>query len=160
MVVLEGSSGRNLAFGPTHDPVSVLPGEAGNSVIEGHRDTHFRVLKQLQVGDSIRVELPGGRQELFVVSRLQVADTRRVRISLESELPELTLVTCYPFEALQPGGPLRYVVSARRVATESSKPNQQRAFRRSELAVDGHVRCCLHSGSRLRSDLPSLRAPA
>jgi sortase A len=113
LVVLEGSSGRNLAFGPTHDPVSVLPGQAGNSVIEGHRDTHFRVLKQLRVGDSIRIELPHGRYEMFVVSRLQVADTRRERISLESGDPELTLVTCYPFDAVRPGGPLRYVVSAR-----------------------------------------------
>src|SRR5262249_27061827 len=45
LMVLEGSSGRNLAFGPAHDPASVLPGERGNSVIEGHRDTHFGALQ-------------------------------------------------------------------------------------------------------------------
>lgn len=32
----------------------------------------------------------------------------------------LTLLTCYPFDALRPGGPLRYVVIARR-ATDGSR---------------------------------------
>jgi len=114
-MVLEGSSGRNLAFGPTHDPASVLPGETGNSVIEGHRDTHFGALQVLRVGDVIRVERSGGRRESFVVVDLHVADSRFSRIALESDAPRLTLVTCYPFDAVRPGGPLRYVVTADKV---------------------------------------------
>jgi sortase A len=27
-------------------------------------------------------------------------------------MPTLTLVTCYPFDAIVPGGPLRYAVTA------------------------------------------------
>jgi sortase A len=112
LMVLEGSSGRNLAFGPTHDPASVLPGERGNSVIDGHRDTHFAVLKGLKLGDVLNVELPDGRRVSFAIAGLHVADSRRSRISLDSDVPRLTLVTCYPFDAIQPGGPLRYVVTA------------------------------------------------
>jgi sortase A len=112
LVVLEGSSGRNLAFGPVHDAASVLPGQPGNSVIEGHRDTHFRVLRDLKPGDPISVELPDGKRFAFVVVDLRVADSRQSRIVLSGYHPRLTLVTCYPFDAVRVGGPLRYVVTA------------------------------------------------
>jgi sortase A len=117
LLVLEGSSGRNLAFGPVHEPASVLPGQRGNSVIEGHRDTHFSVLRQLRLGDLVRIELPDGRRVSFVVADLQIADSRRSRIVLDSEAPRLTLVTCYPFDAIRSGGPLRYVVTADWIAS-------------------------------------------
>jgi sortase A len=112
LMVLEGSSGRNLAFGPVHDTASVLPGSAGNSVIEGHRDTHFGVLRKLKVGDPIQVELANGEKLSFAVTDLRIVSSRRWRISLDSDSPRLTLVTCYPFDAVTSGGPLRYVVSA------------------------------------------------
>ena len=46
-VVLDGASGRVLAFGPGHVTGSALPGVNGNIVISGHRDTHFRWLRDL-----------------------------------------------------------------------------------------------------------------
>lgn len=55
MIVLAGESGRVLAFGPGHRPGSALPGQAGNSVVSGHRDTHFAVLEQVTVGDLVQV---------------------------------------------------------------------------------------------------------
>jgi sortase A len=109
--VLEGASGRNLAFGPAHDPASVLPGEAGNSVISGHRDTAFRFLESLSAGDRLRVDR-NGTSTWFTVTDARVVDSRVKRIALESAAPRLTLVTCYPFGALVPGGPLRWVVTA------------------------------------------------
>jgi sortase A len=114
-MVLEGSSGRNLAFGPTHDPASVVPGEAGNSVIEGHRDTHFALLRDIQVGDILHVETLASRNVRFLVTNVRIVDSRRARISLHADIPRLTLVTCYPFDALVPGGPLRLVVTAERI---------------------------------------------
>ena len=111
LYVLEGASGRNLAFGPVHDPASVLPGERGNSVIAGHRDTSFRFLQALRVGDRLRVERRTGAW-WFAVSDIRVVDSRITRIALASDAPRLTLVTCYPFDALVPGGPLRWVVTA------------------------------------------------
>lgn len=112
LVVLEGSSGRNLAFAPSHDAASVLPGEAGNSVISAHRDTHFRELQHARPGDRIRVERPDGTHFVFSVTEVRVVDSRNVRLALASDVPRLTLTTCYPFDAIQPGGPLRFVVTA------------------------------------------------
>jgi sortase A len=109
--VLEGSSGRNLAFGPAHDPASVLPGERGNSVIAGHRDTAFRVLGSLQVGDRLQIER-AGRSHWFEVRDVRIVDSRTTRLVLAHERPRLTLVTCYPFASIEYGGPLRWVVTA------------------------------------------------
>jgi sortase A len=114
-MVLEGSSGRNLAFGPAHDPASVIPGETGNSVIEGHRDTHFALLRDIQVGDTLHVETPQGRNVAFKVTDIRIVDSRRARISLHADGPRLTLVTCYPFDAFVPGGPFRLIVTADRI---------------------------------------------
>ncbi len=112
LIVLEGGSGRTLAFGPGHVSASVLPGDLGNSVVAGHRDTHFAFLKDLREGDSIRIQRPGGREHLFTVTAMDVVDSRRGRLVLDTDEPVLSLVTCYPFDASTPGGPLRYVVSA------------------------------------------------
>jgi sortase A len=121
-MVLEGSSGRNLAFGPAHDPASVAPGEPGNSVIDGHRDTHFKLLRDIKVGDALRVETLAGRDVRFMVTDIRVVDSRRARISLQADSPRLTLVTCYPFDAVVPGGPLRFVVTAERVGPPLGVP--------------------------------------
>lgn len=112
LVVLSGSSGRNLAFGPAHDPASVAPGEPGNSVIAGHRDTHFRSLAHLQAGDPLSLERLDGSIIDFVVTAVDVVDSRRWGILLEADVPRLTLVTCYPFSAMDPSGPMRFVVTA------------------------------------------------
>ncbi len=111
-VVLAGNSGRNLAFGPT-----ALQGPEGSDpqqrdwIINGHRDTHFRFLQQLQRGDVLRLETARGSRE-FVVEVLEVIDSRAAELVLEPGLARLSLVTCYPFDAINAGGPLRYVVTA------------------------------------------------
>ena len=46
LIVLAGGSGRTLAFGPGHLSASAMPGETGNTVIAGHRDTHFEFLEK------------------------------------------------------------------------------------------------------------------
>jgi sortase A len=118
LVVLEGSSGRNLAFGPVHDAASVAPGALGNSVIEGHRDTHFKMLRTARPGDRITVELLNGRRSVFVVTDVRIVDSRRMRIALDANTALLTLVTCYPFDAINPGGPLRWLVTAERLSSD------------------------------------------
>jgi sortase A len=115
LMVLEGGSGRTLAFGPGHLGVSVLPGERGNSVIAGHRDTHFQFLQHVREGESIKVDLPDGRGHLFRVVGIDVVDARRGSILLDTDSPMLSLVTCYPFNARDAGGPMRYVVTAEMV---------------------------------------------
>ena len=120
LLVLAGGSGRTLAFGPGHVDGTALPGGAGMSVIAGHRDTHFRFLRDLLPGDLLQVtDRQGGVAEYVVRSR-HVVHKDRARLALEQ--PGLALVTCYPFDAVTTGGPLRYVVLADPVALESTIP--------------------------------------
>jgi sortase A len=113
MIVLAGGSGRTLAFGPGHLSASSLPGESGNSVIAGHRDTHFNFLRDLEIGESLVIEKIGGRKHLYKVVAIDVVDARRGSLLLDTDAAMLSLVTCYPFESLEPGGPMRYVVTAK-----------------------------------------------
>jgi len=115
LIVLEGGSGRTLAFAPGHLSVSVLPGEAGNSIIAGHRDTHFQFLQFMKRGESIMIETADGNNHLYQVTDIDVVDSRRGSIVLDTESPMLSLVTCYPFGALEAGGPMRFVVTARMI---------------------------------------------
>lgn len=115
LIVLEGGSGRTLAFGPGHLSVSALPGKKGNSIIAGHRDTHFQFLKFMKRGESILVETADGDTHLYRVTDIDVVDSRRGSILIDTESPMLSLVTCYPFETRRAGGPLRYVVTAEMV---------------------------------------------
>ena len=114
LIVLAGGSGRTLAFGPGHLGASALPGEIGNMVIAGHRDTHFAFLQEVRRGDRLGIESFGGATYVYEVTGLDVVDSRRGSLVLDTDVSALTLVTCYPFDALEPGGPLRYVVTARR----------------------------------------------
>lgn len=115
LIVLAGGSGRTLAFGPGHLSASSLPGESGNSVIAGHRDTHFNFLRDLEIGESLIIEKIGGRKHVYKIIGIDIVDARRGSLLLDTDVPILSLVTCYPFEAREAGGPLRYVVTAKMV---------------------------------------------
>ncbi len=111
-IVLAGASGRTLAFGPGHVDGTPAPGALGNSVLGGHRDTHFAWLERLAPGDELYLDTSDGGRRRYRVAGSQVVDHRSARIALAAPVPRLTLVTCWPFDALRPGGPMRYVVEA------------------------------------------------
>ena len=115
LIVLAGDSGRTLAFGPGHHSASAEPGKAGNMVIAGHRDTHFQFLQHVEVGESMILETTDNHQFLYEVMDVNVVDSRRGSLLLDTEDAYLSLVTCYPFNAVDPGGPLRYVVTLRKL---------------------------------------------
>lgn len=115
-IVLQGASGRTLAFGPGHVSVSMAPGRAGNVVIAGHRDTHFRWLRHLRPGDPLVLEARDGSQRRYRVAVTRVQHESATALVDPLAADRLQLVTCYPFDALDPGTPLRYVVTARPVA--------------------------------------------
>jgi sortase A len=117
-IVLAGASGRTMAFGPGLSTAAARPGEDGATVISAHRDTHFRFLRELAPGDHVWIETARGRHG-YVVERADVADARVAWIDIGGRGSRLTLVTCYPFDALSAGGPLRYVVSARLAASDA-----------------------------------------
>ncbi len=115
LIVLAGGSGRTLAFGPGHLTASAMPGEKGNTIIAGHRDTHFNFLRSVEDGELLGVELPDGGRHVYEVIGVDIVDSRRSSLVLDTDQAMLTLVTCYPFDATDAGGPLRYVVTARKL---------------------------------------------
>ena len=112
VIVLAGASGHALAFGPGHLLRSAPPGSPGNTVLAGHRDTHFRFLRDLQHGDDLWLETPDGTRRRYRVRMTRVVHERDSHWIEPTDARVLTLVTCWPFDALAPGGPLRFVVRA------------------------------------------------
>lgn len=114
-LVLAGASGRSIAFGPGHVDGTPLPGAAGNSVIGGHRDTHLAFLRNVKRGETITVERADGIRTDYRVIELDVLDKRDTWVTKNEGPSRLTLITCWPFDALRAGGSQRYVVIANRV---------------------------------------------
>ncbi|HET6756776.1 MAG TPA: class GN sortase [Burkholderiales bacterium] len=112
LYVLEGDRPRTLAFGPGHRSASPLPGKPGNSIISGHRDTHFKFLRELLTGDEVVIESRSGSLRRYRVVQTEVVHKGDLSVIGDSDDPRLTLITCYPFDALTTDGPLRWVVTA------------------------------------------------
>jgi sortase A len=113
LTVLAGASGRNLAFAPALVDGTAAPGTHGVSVIAGHRDTHFRQLPSLAIGDELTLERPDGSVYAYQVAALDVVDSERAELRLDADESVVVLVTCWPFDAVTVGGSWRYVVTAR-----------------------------------------------
>jgi sortase A len=115
LLVLAGANGRTLAWGPGHVDGTATPGARGNAVVTGHRDTHFAFLRDVQRGDALLVESADGTTRRYRVERTFVADRASLALPADDRATTLALVTCYPFDAVDPGTPLRYAVVARAV---------------------------------------------
>ena len=107
-VVIQGTSYKALKAGPGHLVQTPLPGNPGNSVLAGHRDTFFRKLNDLQLGDPIMIER-GGRTYRFEVTRRKIVDPGDISVLKPSTEPMLTLITCYPPHFIGPA-PKRLVL--------------------------------------------------
>ena len=68
-IVVQGDSAAILRRGVGHLADKALPGESGNVVLAGHRDTFFRPLKDVQAGDAITLKTRDGDFECLVESR-------------------------------------------------------------------------------------------
>lgn len=117
-IVLEGAYGRTLAFGPGHVESAQPIGSSDSVILTGHRDTHFRFLKRLQQHDVIELDTPTGIRRRYRVKEARIADSRSASIDIAHDRSQLVLITCYPFDAIRAGGPLRYVVTATMAGTE------------------------------------------
>ena len=134
--VLDGASGRTLAFGPGHLNGTALPGEQGNTVFSGHRDTHFKFLQHLQLGDEIFVTDHDGTRNRYRISDTLIVDQDDMRVTVSGDRQQVTLVTCFPFASVTPGAIKRYVVVADFVArTETTRPSGKRLLVRIEPKV-------------------------
>ncbi|WP_205655590.1 class GN sortase [Alcanivorax sp. 24] len=120
LYVLESASGQALAFGPGR----MATGDGG-WVVAGHRDTHFRFLEGLAKDHRLSLQKADGHWFRYRVTATEVADIRRDTLQPPADPRALVLVTCYPFDASAAGGPLRYVVSMRTVASTESVANAE-----------------------------------
>ncbi len=114
-MVLEGADDGALLRGVGHIPHTAFPGELGNAGLAAHRDTYFRGLHDIAIGDRIRVETLDGLFE-YRVDRVRVLAPDRDDALRPSRRARLTLVTCYPFHWIGPA-PMRFVVDAHAVET-------------------------------------------
>lgn len=108
--VFAGVGRDSLRLGPGHLNGTVMPGAAGNCVIAGHRDTHFRVLKDVRKGDEILVTTRGG-QFRYRVTRISIVSPRNTASLQPTSSAVLNLITCYPFYYVG-SAPKRFVVQA------------------------------------------------
>lgn len=110
-IVLHGSSGQALAFGPGHLEGTPDAGEHGIAVYAAHRDTHFAFLRDVQIGDTVRVIRSDGETFQFRVTRTSVVRWNSSDIDPDADGRSLVLSTCWPLDG-KFSGPLRYVVHA------------------------------------------------
>lgn len=113
VIVMPGEDEATLRKAVGHLSDTPLPWNGGNTALAGHRDTFFRPLEHVRVGDHIQLDTPHGRFG-FRVHRTVVVDPEDMSVLEPSATPTLTLITCYPFRVVGPA-PKRFVVQARRV---------------------------------------------
>jgi sortase A len=111
-IVLAGSSGQALAFGPGHLDQTPAPGERGTAVFAAHRDTHFRFLADLKPGDEIKVIRDDGITFTYEMTAAEIVRWDQSNIDARAQGHNLALATCWPLDGTL-RGPLRYVVHAR-----------------------------------------------
>jgi sortase A len=109
-LVMKDLSGESLAFGP--GILDSLPSESSYNLIAGHRDTHFDFVVDLVDGDVINFVGHDGKHQSYEVVNTRIFDSRDGPLLIEPDDSGLMLVTCWPFESLHSGGPLRYLVEA------------------------------------------------
>ena len=110
-IVLAGSSGQALAFGPGHVEATADAGERGVAVYAAHRDTHFRFLKDVRIGDEIAVTRRDGKTFRYRADSQSVVRFDQFAVDPLGGNTELVLSTCWPFDAVTPG-PDRYLLHA------------------------------------------------
>ena len=112
LYILQGAQGSSLAFGPGWMEDSVRPEEIGTKLIAGHRDTHFKFLQDLQSDDALTLTGRDGRQTHYYVDSIQIIDSSKEQLLIDTQPEQLVLITCYPFDAIEASGPQRYIVNA------------------------------------------------
>jgi sortase A len=117
-VVLAGSSGQALAFGPGHVELTPDAGERGVAVYSAHRDTHFRFLRTVAIGDVIDVTRGDGKMFRYRADATAIVRYDQSGIDPLTDGYELVLTTCWPFDALTPG-PERYILHATMIGPDS-----------------------------------------
>jgi len=99
LLLIEGSSSKQLKWGAGHVTGTAMPGESGNCAIAGHRNytfgTYFSRLNELKVGDEIDIDYNGKTYKYSVTDSFVVAPDE-VWVLGKTDKPIITLITCHP----------------------------------------------------------------
>ncbi|MEH7303738.1 class D sortase [Neobacillus drentensis] len=111
LAIVEGTDPDDLEKGVGHYKGAYFPGDQGQIVLSGHRDTVFRKLGELKIGDSLKMEMPYGSYTYEITDTKIVKSDDTSIITLQHEKEELILTTCYPFRYVG-NAPKRYIIYA------------------------------------------------
>ncbi|MBS4215439.1 MULTISPECIES: class D sortase [Neobacillus] len=112
LAIVEGTNPDDLERGVGHYKGSYFPGDKGQIVLSGHRDTVFRHLGELKVGDSLNMQVPYGNFNYEITHTKIVKSDDTSIITLQNKEEELILTTCYPFRYVG-NAPKRYIIYAK-----------------------------------------------
>ncbi|MDN3018472.1 class D sortase [Paenibacillus sp. BSR1-1] len=112
LAIVEGTDPDDLEKGVGHYKGSFFPGDKGQIVLSGHRDTVFRRLGELEIGDSLKMQMPYGNYTYEITHTKIVKSDDTSIITLQHEKEELILTTCYPFRYIG-NAPKRYIIYAK-----------------------------------------------
>lgn len=110
VMVVDGDDDATLRVAAGHLPDTPLPWEFGNSAVAAHRDSFFRPLSGIRVGDQVSLQTPHGEFR-YTVARVRVVEPNDVSVLAQTGHSSLTLVTCYPFSFVG-HAPRRFIVQA------------------------------------------------
>jgi sortase A len=120
--LLNGTDAMTLNHAVGRIAGTAWPGEAGNIGIAGHRDSFFRRLKDVKLGDAVELETPTGT-DTYIVDQIQIVAPDAVDVLLPRSAPAVTLVTCYPFHFVG-SAPQRFIVNASLTQQIESNPHR------------------------------------
>jgi sortase A len=113
LAIVEGTDPDELAKGVGHYKGSFYPGEGGQIVLSGHRDTVFKRVGELELGDELVMKMPYGEASYEIVNTKIVDANDTSIITLQDQEEELILTTCYPFGYVG-DAPERYIIYAKK----------------------------------------------
>jgi LPXTG-site transpeptidase (sortase) family protein len=111
--IREGIDAHTLNIAVGHVPGTARPGDRGNVVLTGHRDSFFRALRKVRAGDTVRVLWDEG-PILYLVESTSVVERDAIEVMHPTKDHVLTLITCYPFGFIG-RAPQRFIVRARQI---------------------------------------------
>lgn len=123
LIALQGLQGASLAFGPglirSTNPYALHPHQSDDNapgqetlIMAGHKDTHFRFLKDAHNGDTLLLTLGDGDTQTFTIRDRTIIDSQSATLNPDNYPGQLLLITCYPFNPLVTDSSLRLIVSA------------------------------------------------
>jgi len=100
----------SLRHGVGHISGTAMPGGLGTTGLAGHRDSFFRPLRGIKQNMTILLSNKTGTYR-YTVDSTEIVTPDRVQVLDVTSRPELTLVTCYPFDYVG-SAPKRFIVHA------------------------------------------------